>query len=864
MSLTLFPPQQVSHDVLVAAMRSHNAALDSSITGSGKTVKAVEIARTLGMVPLVICPKIVVPAWKAAFEGQGVGFLDVRNYEKIRNGSTSWLKKTGKNKFEWTVPPNTMLIWDEVHRCMAVRGSNVMMLVQAARQNLPCLMLSATAASDPSEMRALGFALGLHKDTNFMSWAKSLGCTLNPWRQLTFPNKARPKLAELHAQIYPDRGHKVSRADMGSYFTETSILADPIDFGTAEEMQKIYEEMQSEMDALTEQSGKDKGASALTSRLRARQAIELLRIPILAEMVKDAVNEGCSVAVFLNFRASMEALDQRLSGVMGIPCQIHGSQTAEERADHIAAFQEDRSHVILCQINAGGAGVNLHDSHGGRPRRSFISPTDDEKMLAQALGRIDRAGSQSDTVQQILYAANTIEEEVAKNFRRKLHNMQTLHQDMQQDTVSMKNLPNTIDVPSPSDSVTQDMTIASPAEMESPASAPATPGGCGVAAQETPPAHAKWSPSKLKYVELCPGFDGREGNVNPAAEMGTRIHEALEKMDLDMLTDNWERLIAERCLESYQDIVERHGWTGQPYTTHHEIRLEISLGDDMETFGTCDVLLTLGDVGIAIDWKTGRGAIDDASINTQAQAYVLGSFQRHPELTTIHFYFVIPQRDEITFHTYRREDCDRIKLRLNSVIRRAEQFQYVWKNRGGVPVEMFHPQPGLCEFCANQWKCHAITKKVFDIANKYGTDGLPVPSKVHGSETEDPEDMAKLLRLVPVIEAWIGGVKSRSKQMAFDEGVEIPGFEPKERAGRRSISSASAAWDALVTLVPDLTPEDFMAKLGTVSFNDAAEIVKDAAPRGKKTAQANAFEDTLIEMGVLEQAPPSQYLSVKR
>lgn len=862
MPLTLFPPQQASHDVLVAAMRAYNAALDSSITGSGKTVKAVEVARTLGLLPLVICPKIVVPAWVAAFDGQGVGFLNVVNYEKIRNGSTPWLKKTGKNKFEWTLPPNTMLIWDEVHRCMAVRGANVMMLVQATRQNLPCLMLSATAASDPSEMRALGFALGLHKDTNFVSWAKSLGCSLDPWRKLQFPNKARPKLAELHAQIYPDRGHKVSRADMGSYFTETSILADPIDFGTAEEMQKIYEEMQSEMDALTEQSGKDKGASALTARLRARQAIELLRIPILSEMVKEAVDDGCSVAVFLNFRASMEALGGRLSMPFA---EIHGGQTAEERQSDIDLFQSDSIHLILCQINAGGAGVNLHDAHGGRPRRSFISPTDDEKMLAQALGRIDRAGSQSDTVQQILYAANTIEEEVAKNFRRKLHNMQTLHQDMQQDTVSMKNLPNSIDAPLPSDTVTQDMTIASPAEMVPPATeTSAATGGRGAVSQEAPPAHAKWSPSKLKYVELCPGFDGREGGVNPAAEMGTRIHEALEKMDLDLLTDNWERLIAERCLETYQDIVERHGWTGQPYTTHHEIRLEISLGEDMETFGTCDVLLTLGDVGIAVDYKTGRGGIDDASINTQAQAYVLGSFQRHPELSTIHFYFIVPQRDEVSFHTYKREDCGRIQLRLNTVIRRAEQFQYVWKNRGGVPVEMFNPQPNLCEFCANQWKCHAVTTKVFDIANKYGTDGLPVPTKVHGSETDDPEDMAKLLRLVPVIQAWIDGVKARSKQMAFDEGTEIPGFDPKERAGRRSISSASAAWDALTQTLPDLTVEDFMATLGTVSFNEVVELVKNAAPRGKKTGEANRFEDLLLEMGVLDQAPPSQYLSVKR
>lgn len=836
--LTLFPPQQRSHDVLVAAIKKHNAALDSSITGSGKTVKAVEVSRTLGLKPLVICPKIVIPSWKAAFAEQGVEYVSVLNYEKIRNGSTPWLKKSGRT-FEWTLPPDTMLIVDECHRCKAIRGQSTMMLVQATRQDIPRLMLSATAANSPAEMRALGFALGLHQDKNFVSWAQKMGCSFDPWRKLQFPNKSRAKLLELHAQIYPDRGHKVSREEMGAYFTETSIITDPIDFGTAEDMQKVYAEMEAEMEELAKQSGQDKGASALTARLRARQAIELLRIPVLAEMVKEAVDEGNSAAVFLNFRASMEAL----AGRLGTPyCEIHGDQSAADRAFQIETFQMDQVHVILCQINAGGVGVNLHDTGGLRPRQSFISPTDDEKQLVQALGRVDRAGAKSDTVQRILFAANTIEEEVARNFRRKLHNMQTLHQDLPQDAGFMKFLPNGVDPAAINPIVGDHMTTS---DVDA-------------------PKHAKWGPSKLKHVEICPGYENREGSVNPVAEMGTRIHEALEKFDLDLLTDSWERLIAERCLEAYQNIVARHGWPEKGYETHHEVRLDINLGEGLDTFGTCDVLLTRGSEGISIDWKTGKGAIDDASINTQAQAYVLGAFQRHPELDTIHFYFVIPQRDEITFHTYTREDCDRIQLRLSTIIRRAEQFQYVWNNRGGVPVEMFNPQPGNCEFCANQWRCHAVTAKVFDIARKYGTDGLPVPAKVHGSETDDPEDMAKLLLLLPVVQQWIDGVKARSKQMAFEEGIEIPGFEPKERAGRKTIANASAAWSVLTNLMPELSVEDFIAKLGSVPFTDMAEIVKEAAPRGKKTAAQNDLEDKLIEMGVLEQSPPSQFLSVKR
>jgi len=836
--LTLYPPQQKSHDLLVAALRNHPAALDASCVGSGKTVKAAEIARTLGLKPLVVAPKAVLPSWIRALDGQEVPFEGVTNYEKLRNGRTERLKKVGKS-YEWVLPEGTLLIFDEVHKAKGVLTQNAKMIIAAARQKIPMLMLSATAAENPSEMRALGYALGLHQDKNFATWAKNWGCGLDPFRKWYFPAKNRHRLAELHDLIFPDKGHKVSRDEMGAFFSETSIITEAIDFGANNQIEALYAEMQVELDALAQMSSADRGANSLTAILRARQHIELTKIPVLAEMVNETVAEGRSAAVFLNFRASMEALAERLAA--GVPAVfIHGGQSAAERQRDIDAFQSDDAHVIVAQIAAGGVGVSLHDVRGVRSRTSFISPTYSAKEIDQALGRIDRAGAKSDTIQRILFAADTIEEEVARSFRAKLQNMKILLKDL--------------DPITPSHSVVSSMTTdADAATPESP-----TP------PQVEKPAHAKWSPSKLKYVELCPGFDGREGNVNPAAEMGTRIHEALEKMDLDLLTDNWERLIGERCMEAYQNIVERHGWENATYDRHHEVRFEIDLGDGMETFGTCDVLLTLGTRGIAIDWKTGKGSVDDASINTQAQAYTLGAFQKHPELECIHFYFVCPQRDEITYHSYMRADCARIMLRLNTIIRRGEQFQYVWKNRGGVPVEMFNPQPGLCEFCANQWKCHAVTEKVFDIARKYGTDGLPVPEKVHGSETDDPEDLAKMLRLKPVIQAWLDGVGARAKQMAFEEGTEIPGFEPKERAGRRSISSASAAWDALITMVPDLTTDDFMARLGTVSFNDVVDIVKDAAPPRKKTAYSNAFEDKLIEMGVLDQAPPSQYLAVKR
>ena len=56
MALELYPAQLKAHNVLVKAVIGNKSALDSSDTGTGKTLKAIEVAKTLGLTPFVICP----------------------------------------------------------------------------------------------------------------------------------------------------------------------------------------------------------------------------------------------------------------------------------------------------------------------------------------------------------------------------------------------------------------------------------------------------------------------------------------------------------------------------------------------------------------------------------------------------------------------------------------------------------------------------------------------------------------------------------------------------------------------------------------------------------------------------------------
>ena len=153
---TLYEWQKPHRDVLLDALNTHGVALDSSDTGVGKTVIAMDIANNLGLTPFVLCPKSVVPSWKEH------GAEHTLNYEKLRTGRTDFVKKEG-NRFSWYLDPSkVIMIFDEVHRCKGDKSLQSKLLAAAKRQGYKILMLSATAFHTPIEMKSIGFALDLH------------------------------------------------------------------------------------------------------------------------------------------------------------------------------------------------------------------------------------------------------------------------------------------------------------------------------------------------------------------------------------------------------------------------------------------------------------------------------------------------------------------------------------------------------------------------------------------------------------------------------------------------------------------------------------------------------------------------------
>jgi len=427
---------------LARSLATYGSAVDASDTGTGKTYVGSAVARELKRRPLVLCPKITVPEWKRVLKSFGVDFVDVLSYEKVRAGNTPWLKwfkgqPTRRNGRlvpttipRWTVPDDTLLILDEAHRCKAQESQNSKMMIEARTQGIYILPMSATLATSPLEMRALGYVLGLHNLTNYSEWARNHGAESNAWGGLAFDaTDARNKaiMFALHKQIFPNRGYRIRIDDLGDAFPKTQIAAVAVAVEDTDKLNAVYDNLVDALSALDERAaGYSQSTFALL--LEARQRAELIKASAFVEMALDALEDGCSPIIFVNFIPTMDLiLDSIAKRYKGSVAVIRGQQKEDVRDAEVTAFQNNEARVMVANIAAGGTGTNLHDIHGGHPRYAIISPNYSAVQMKQAFGRPWRQGGKTPSIQRVVFAAETIEEQACEAVRRKIGNLNLLN-----------------------------------------------------------------------------------------------------------------------------------------------------------------------------------------------------------------------------------------------------------------------------------------------------------------------------------------------------------------------------------------------------------------------------------------------------
>lgn len=415
-------PFQIDHvKLLIRSIQVNGAALDASDTGTGKTFTAIAVAKELQLKPIIICPKAIIPNWERVCDTFGVQDRVVVNYEKVKTGKTglgSWNEKG--DVWTWTLLGACILIFDECHRAKSRPSQNTKLLLASKRQEIQSLCLSATVATEALHMYALGWRLGLFTNLrNYWAWISGLGYEKDYWGNMVCKDSHK-SMQRIHRDIfYNYKGSRMRISEIPD-FPETLIFPEIIDFGN--DIQKVYDQMQAELDRLAEMK-ENTSANILAQMTRARQEAELLKIPTLIVMTEDLIEEGNSVIIFVNFNESMDSLKEKLT----CNCEIRGGQSIEQRQVCIDRFQRDEARIIVCNMQSGSVGLSLHDLNGNYPRVSLISPSFSAVMLKQCLGRIHRAGAKTKSIQKIVFAAGSIEENAAKAVEGKLKNLDLLN-----------------------------------------------------------------------------------------------------------------------------------------------------------------------------------------------------------------------------------------------------------------------------------------------------------------------------------------------------------------------------------------------------------------------------------------------------
>jgi superfamily II DNA or RNA helicase len=429
----LFEYQQTSVQMGVASMNKYNRVLLGHSTGVGKTFCALGIARELGKRIAVVCPKPITTDWHRAAKMMGVEVFEICGWEWAKTGKSQLGRWTDEHKktFRFMLPPDVLLVFDEVHRGKGEATQNAFLVRDSVIQNIPAIALSATIADDPTKLWAIGQFLGLHQGgKDYFRFLSQHGCRKTRFgMQFTGGHSV---LKKLHSRIYPEKGNRLRHSDLGDAFPETLIKAKAFDMDNAKKIAGEYDDLCNRIEELRMQE--NFSANVLAEQTRARQRIEMLKAPAVAAMARDLIEEGNSVFIAVNYTETREWLMEELK----TDCAIYGGQNDIDRRGKIDSFQNDKSRVIIGIIQACREGLNLHDLNGNHARVALIMPCPSIFDTRQVLGRVHRAGGKSKSIQFLVYAAGVpIEESICEKLDEKLKRLDLLNDGAIDPTISL-------------------------------------------------------------------------------------------------------------------------------------------------------------------------------------------------------------------------------------------------------------------------------------------------------------------------------------------------------------------------------------------------------------------------------------------
>lgn len=442
----LFDFQKKAVDQNVKSLRKYSKSISADAPGAGKTYICLAAAQRLGYKIFVITVKSTIYTFFSLADQYGIEVVGVTNYELLQRGKyyttlgcynseepsedlielikvqdidpvtrKPLFKKNGDPKMIlvnviWKLPPKTLIIYDEVHKCKTGLAKSkkstannkifVTLKPHITRPNLELklMMMSATITDRIDCLDGICYIMGLINDYSgdaFREFKNKLGTE----------EKA---LAMLNKAFYPEFGSRTPESDLRQFYNEVSIglkylNLTPEDFDLMDEIygeiREIYNDIKSQ--GVTIGFGK-------IIKLWVRGEVILAKY--IGKIIMDEIAKNRKPVVFVNFTDTIKA-------ILSI---FDRSEKPEERSlrylildgktkdsdETIRKFQNNEVDFMITNINKGGTSISLHDKDGGYPRSAIILPSWNSISIMQTLGRIHRVGGKSKAEQYIVMVGN--------------------------------------------------------------------------------------------------------------------------------------------------------------------------------------------------------------------------------------------------------------------------------------------------------------------------------------------------------------------------------------------------------------------------------------------------------------------------
>lgn len=280
--------------------------------------------------------------------------------------------------------------------------------------------------------------------------------------------------------------------------------------------------------------------------------------------------------------------------------------------------------------------------------------------------------------------------------------------------------------------------------------------------------HHKNGPSVLWRRVLCPASMRMEENEpdtsSEAAKEGTMLHDVVEARLSGKERDDALTPEQEECVEKCVDYA--NGFAGEFWTEKH-LSL-VGPAGVLLTEGTADLVVIFSDSAVVIDWKFGRGYVDEASGNIQLAAYSAMIAQRWPNVKKVVASTFTP-RQRPMYSTHEFKDFATITQYVANAIQRTELG--------------LDPRPGerQCRYCKGAAKCPALRREVATISNDV--------AKLPPLATMPVDQLSELVDQTSAIVRFHELVKSAIRGR-IEQGADVPGWRIRDGRKKRSADAA--------------------------------------------------------------------------